>query len=122
MRIMINTEKARSAGLELLDLSRRIRRVEEETAQIRRDLQALSGLEGCCRALVRQEDASAELAGKLVRLSSALVEIAERYRRTETTNQDTLEEESTLFRQTIGGTLYTGSETTRNRLERILHA
>lgn len=79
MKISVHPEQVNSSGMDMLELSRTVRRCREETEDVRIQLQRLSGLEECRRELWRQEDALLLTINRLLDLSESLTKIAEVY-------------------------------------------
>lgn len=98
MQITVHPEQVNSIGMDMLELSRTVRRCREETEDIRAQLQRLSGLEKCQRDLWRQEDALLLTMSRLMDLSGSLMEVADVYSRGEAKNVEALESRPRVFR------------------------
>lgn len=119
MRIIANKKKMLFSGEELLTLSRTCRQAGNEIDEVQRALSGLSGLEQCRSELTRQKEAVDLTTGRLVMLSSALREIAERYGESERKNEYALEAPVTLNVTHVTGSLFSGAGVHKS-VERIL--
>lgn len=98
MQITVYPEQVNSSGMDMLELSRTVRRCREETEDVRIQLQRLSGLEECRRDLLKQEDALLLTMNRLLDLSGSLMEIAEIYSTGEAKNEEMLESRPRLLK------------------------
>lgn len=121
MQIEIHSEKANNAGVQLLELSRTVRRLRACTEDVRRQLRQLSDLDECKAALRRQEEDLALLTAKMVNMSSALREIASVYRMAEEKNLDSLEDARQLRHDAGEMVIYGVSDDMHRRINEILY-
>lgn len=98
MQITVYPEQVNSSGVDMLELSRTVRRCREETEDVRIQLQRLSGLEECRRDLWKQEETLLLTMNRLLDLSGSLMEIAEMYSTGEARNVEALESRSWLLK------------------------
>lgn len=121
MQFKIYPDKANISSQDLLDLSRTIRQCREETEDVRRQLQQLSGLEECRTALLRQEEGLAQLTARSVGMSSALREISEVYSTAETRNVDALEAKPRSLKEPEHVISYSVLHDMHRRIQNILY-
>ena len=98
MQIAVYPEQVNSSSMDMLELSRTVRRCRAEAEDVHRQLQRLSGLEECRRDLRKQEDALLLTMNRLLDLSDSLMEIAEMYTSAEARNEEASESRPRLQR------------------------
>lgn len=122
MRIRTDTGKLSRLGEELLNASRSVKRLRDETEDVRRELRQLSQMDECRAALARQEEALYRLAAGLVGLSAALEQISGTYAASEERNVGSLEEAELPSRTGNGLGLYGGLDSGfKAQIDQILY-
>ena len=83
MQIVIQQRKALALSSELYALSRQMRKAGWEIGDTAQNLRLLSGMDGCERELLRQQEAAQLLTARLTSLAAALSDISELYEKAE---------------------------------------
>ncbi len=97
MKIKTDNLQLLREGEELLDVSRVVRRCGAEIENLRALLGRYTQMKGCCRELMKQSAAITETTARLALLSSALMDIANVYGRSERKNTVNTEGYSNSF-------------------------
>lgn len=121
MKIEIVPEKVDNAGLDILELSRMLRRAREEVDEARLQLRCCSQLEECRYALQKQEDALSLSTANCVKLACSLREIAQIYRQTETKSISRLEERPSARGEKGSFIIFGGGYGLDRRVQNILN-
>ena len=119
MRIKTQQNKMLASALDILTLSRTVRQMGAELSDVERKLRDLFCLDTCRRELIRQQENTELLTGRLVNLSTALREITDAYDRAEARNEQRMEDTPPLRMGYAEGKLFQGVSV-RKKIQEIL--